>query len=63
MIEFEVSSMSCGHCVGAVTAAVQQLDSAAHVKVDLADHSVQIESTHPRGELAAALKQAGCAPA
>lgn len=63
MIEFKIPSMTCGHCVGAVTEAVQQLDAAANVKVDLAEHSVQIESTRPRGELAAALKQAGYAPA
>ncbi|WP_199032140.1 heavy-metal-associated domain-containing protein, partial [Ralstonia sp. ASV6] len=35
MTTFSVEGMSCGHCVSAVTRAVQQVDAAASVQVDL----------------------------
>ena len=63
MIEFEVKNMSCGHCVGAITKAVKQLDPAATVETDLARKIVKVESAQSREELAAALIEAGYAPA
>lgn len=63
MIEFKLPSMTCGHCVGAVTQAVKQADPQAEVKVDLAAKSMQVESSRGRAELAAALTEAGYAPA
>jgi len=36
--------MTCGHCVRAVTQAVQNQDPAANVKVDLAAKEVGVES-------------------
>ncbi|PTT89539.1 copper resistance protein CopZ, partial [Pseudomonas sp. HMWF005] len=33
---FNVQGMSCGHCVNAITRAVQAKDPAASVRVDLA---------------------------
>ncbi|KRP72506.1 heavy-metal-associated domain-containing protein [Pseudomonas paralactis] len=41
---FSVEGMTCGHCVKAVTQAVQSKDSAASVKVDLAAKEVGVES-------------------
>lgn len=41
---FSVEGMTCGHCVRAVTQAVQSKDSAASVKVDLAAKEVGVES-------------------
>ncbi|MDQ0650900.1 heavy-metal-associated domain-containing protein [Pseudomonas cedrina] len=41
---FSVEGMTCGHCVRAVTQALQNLDSAASVKVDLAAKEVGVES-------------------
>jgi copper chaperone len=35
MQSFTVTGMSCAHCVRAVTEAIQQLDPAAKVEVDL----------------------------
>lgn len=35
MRSFKVSGMTCGHCVRAVTEAVQGVDPSAEVKVDL----------------------------
>ena len=42
---FNVQGMSCGHCVKAVTQAVQAKDPAASVRVDLAAEEVGVEST------------------
>lgn len=41
---FNVEGMSCGHCVKAITAAVQAMDPAASVRVDLAAKEVGVES-------------------
>jgi copper chaperone len=55
MIAFEVSDMTCGHCVSTVTKAVQAADRDATVRIDLAAHRVEIE---PQAASAAALEQA-----
>lgn len=36
MQQFKVSGMSCGHCVRAITQAIQALEQTARVEVDLA---------------------------
>ncbi|MCF5703608.1 MULTISPECIES: cation transporter [Pseudomonas] len=41
---FNVEGMSCGHCVKAITNAVQAKDPAASVRVDLAAKEVGVES-------------------
>ncbi|MGN4049075.1 cation transporter [Pseudomonas sp. SM4] len=41
---FNVQGMSCGHCVKAITSAVQARDPAASVRVDLAAKEVGVES-------------------
>ena len=62
MISFQVNDMTCGHCVGAITQALQAADPAARVRIDLAAHRVDIE---PGGADAArlgeAIRQAGYA--
>jgi copper chaperone len=63
MTEFKVEAMSCGHCVGAVTEALRRVDPEARIDVDLAQKTVRVESARPRAELAAALDEAGYAPA
>ncbi len=62
MIEFNIPHMSCTHCVGRVTRALQEVDPMAQVKVDLATKQVRIESSHAVSELAEALKTAGYPP-
>ena len=61
-MEFNIPAMSCGHCVRAITEAVQQADPAAQVTVDLPTKQVTVQSTQPRDALAHALKEAGYAP-
>lgn len=41
---FNIQGMSCGHCVKAITNAVQAKDPAASVRVDLAAKEVGVES-------------------
>ncbi len=63
MFEFKLPGMSCGHCVGAVTQAVKEVDAQARVAVDLASKQVQVESTADRQAIADALDEAGYPPA
>ncbi len=56
---FQVSGMSCGHCVRAVTEAVQEVDPGAAVQVDLAQHAVVVHSSAERARLGAAIADAG----
>ena len=63
MIEFDIASLSCGHCVRAVTEAVHEVDPAARVDVDLARKHVTVQTQADRAQLAAALAEAGYAPA
>ncbi len=56
---FTVQGMSCGHCVKAVTQAVQQLDPQAQVQVDLETQRVEVQSVQPREAIAAAIADQG----
>ena len=63
MQEFQIPNMSCGHCVRAITAAVQSLDPSAKVQADVAQHQVQVDSSAAREALVKQLTDAGYAPA
>ena len=56
---FDVQGMSCGHCVRAVTQAVQQLDPQAKVTVQLEQGKVEVDSTQPREAIAKAIAEDG----
>lgn len=60
---FKVQGMSCGHCVRAITQAVQARDRAAEVQVDLAVGEVRVASRLPAAELIAAIAEEGYAVA
>ncbi len=47
MPEITVKGMSCGHCAGAVTKALQSLPGVTQVQVDLANGRVTYESSTP----------------
>lgn len=53
--------MSCGHCAGAVTKALQSLPGVTEVQVDLAGGQVDFQSPAPlsREDLARVIKAAG----
>ena len=59
MVELSVKSMTCNHCVGAVTRAVKALDADARVQVDLETKRVRVESRSGAAELAQAIDAAG----
>lgn len=59
---FLLPDLSCGHCVRAVTAALQTLDPQAQVQADPATKQVRVLSTQPAAALAEALRAAGYPP-
>ena len=63
MTTFEVKDMSCGHCVKAITEAVQTLDAGARIQIDLTNHRVSIDGARADAmQLRDAIRQAGYAP-
>ena len=56
---FSVDGMTCGHCVRAVTQAVQSQDPAASVKVDLAAKEVGVESRLSAEQVIEAITEEG----
>ena len=63
MITYEVKDMTCGHCVGTITRAVQAVDGDARVDVDLGRHRVTVSpKTATAQDLQAAIEEAGYTP-
>lgn len=58
---YQVTGMSCGHCVAAVTEELTALDGVHEVAVDLADGAVTVTSAAPLDTeaVAAAIDEAG----
>ncbi|MGE8147925.1 heavy-metal-associated domain-containing protein [Pseudomonas frederiksbergensis] len=56
---FNVQGMSCGHCVKAITQALQAKDPAASVRVDLAAKEVGVESALTAEQVIAAITEEG----
>jgi copper chaperone len=54
MIDLKVQGMTCGHCVQAVTRAIQARDPKARVQVDLAAGTLRAETSLPREAVVAA---------
>ena len=59
MYELTVADMTCKHCVGRVTAAVQSIDPAANVTIDLATARVRIDTVADLAPIVAAIDSAG----
>lgn len=55
-----VNDMTCGHCVGTVTKALQEALPGADVSVDLATHKVSFTGDRAKGE--EAIREAGYTP-
>ncbi|VVO31498.1 heavy-metal-associated domain-containing protein [Pseudomonas fluorescens] len=58
---FTVQGMSCGHCVRAITQAVQAKDPAASVQIDLGAKEVGIESRLSADEVISLISEEGYA--
>lgn len=56
---FNVQGMSCGHCVKAITQALQSKDPAASVRIDLAAKEVGVESALTAEQVIALLIEEG----
>jgi len=63
MIELTLPTMTCGHCVKTVTKTGQQVDAAARLGIDFAEHRVRIESQQPEAAFRSALADEGYAAA
>lgn len=59
MYTLHVEKMTCGHCVAAVTRAVQEVDPAAKVEVNLAAATVQVDGAGEPMAVARAIAEAG----
>jgi copper chaperone len=61
MPEIQVKGMSCGHCVAAMTKAMNSLTGVSNVKVDLASGRVSYDSAAPvsKADLDRVVKAAG----
>ncbi|VWX59377.1 Copper chaperone CopZ (modular protein) [Burkholderiales bacterium 8X] len=57
--KFQVTGMSCSHCVDNVQDAVKTIDPSAQVTVDLETGHVDVLSEHPRQDIVAAIENAG----
>jgi len=57
--KFQVSGMSCGHCVSTVQNAVLTVDPEAQVTLDLETGHVDVLSKQPRQDIVAAIENAG----
>lgn len=58
---YQVTGMTCDHCVHAVTTEVGNLAGVQHVRVDLASGAVEVTTQQPvdRAPIAAAVDEAG----
>lgn len=58
---FDVTGMTCGHCVAAVTEEIGGLDGVSGVEVDLASGRVEVTSDAPvqAAAVEAAIEEAG----
>jgi len=62
MLEFTVQDMTCGHCAGVITKAVKAIDANATLDIDLARHSVKIDTGADAGKIAEAIRDEGYTP-
>jgi copper chaperone len=62
MTTFEVKDMTCGHCIKAITQAIQALDPDARVQIDLPSQRVQVTSASSEADLSQAIVSAGYSP-
>lgn len=56
---FNVEGMSCGHCVKAITLALQTKDPAASVRIDLSAKEVGVETVLTADQVIAAISEEG----
>ena len=61
-MQFHIENMTCDGCARSVAKAIQLLDASAKVSADPPNRIVEVESTATRGQIEAALQDAGFPP-
>ncbi len=61
-MEFGVKDMSCGGCANSITRAVNSVDPAARLDIDVTTKVVKIDSALPLDRLVAVIEEAGFHP-
>jgi len=59
MLNFQVSGMTCGGCVNAVTRAIQSQDSQAQVTVDLKTQHIELNTKLSKEQARELIEEAG----
>lgn len=59
MLTLNIKGMTCGHCVKAVTQAIQVVDPSARVSIDLAQGRAEVETRADVATVVAAIAEAG----
>jgi copper chaperone CopZ len=62
MLTFTINDMTCGHCVGSITKAIQALDPAAKIAVDLTTHTLSVQSQSDAQAIQECILEAGYTP-
>ncbi len=62
MLEFEVNDMTCGHCVGAITKALNAAAPGATVDIDLDTHRVRVSGAPDDNAIEGIIRDAGYTP-
>ncbi len=62
MLAFTIDDMTCGHCVGSITKAIQALDPAAKVAAELATHCLSVQSHCDAKTVENTIRDAGFTP-
>lgn len=61
-MQFQIENMTCGGCVRGVTKAIQAVDAAATIEVNLPEQRVDVTTRVSRDQIVAALNDAGFTP-
>lgn len=61
MLTLQIPTISCGHCARAITEAVQELDPAARVAVDIDRKQATIDTNAATSDVLARLAEEGFA--
>jgi copper chaperone len=59
MLTFQVTGMTCAHCVAAITRAVRRLPSVRDVQVDLDRGQVRVDGTPDVASVRAVIREEG----
>lgn len=61
-MQFHLDDMTCGGCARAVTKAIKTIDPDASVVADPPTRRVEVQTSVPKEQIAAALREAGFPP-